>query len=99
MDIHRLQQIEADEDLREICRAIVGMHSSAIEWDVDRSDPVFKRGPYEGGYNNSEQQFEFSMDKDGLRFWVAFPFMIASRIARGEEQWLDLFPHVSDLND
>jgi hypothetical protein len=91
MEIDRHKQIEADEHIREICREIVAQNKSITEWDQIESDDMFQSGPYEGGYDATEQEFLFSYyDATGTEYWFDFSLEIAQKIAKGDQYFLDL---------
>ena len=92
MEIRSHPQIQADDDLRAICRKIVAEGKSMTEWDLLESDDTFQQGPFVGGYDASEQGFTFSYyDASKKEWWLSFSLPVAEKIARGDEHWLDLF--------
>lgn len=91
MNIVTHQQIEADDHLRAICREIVAEGKTAVEWGQIESDDMFSAGPFEGGYDATEQEFLFSYyAPDGTEYWLGFPLEIASKIASGAQYYLDI---------
>jgi hypothetical protein len=92
MEIRSRPQIQADDDLRAICRKIVAEEKSMAEWDRIESDDMFQLGAFVGGYDACEQEFTFSYyDASNKEWWLSFSLPIAEKIARGDEHWLDLF--------
>jgi hypothetical protein len=92
MEIDRKPQLQTDDDLRAICRAIVAGGKSDAEWGRVESCDMFQEGAFVGGYEACEQEFTFSYyDPVGKEWWLSFPLSIAEKIARGEEYWLDLY--------
>ena len=84
------QQIEADDHLRAICRGIVAEGKTAVEWDQIESDDMFSAGQFDGGYDATEQEFLFSYyAPNGTEYWLGFSLEIASKIASGEQYFLD----------
>jgi hypothetical protein len=91
METNRKPQRRADGDLRAICRQIVSEGKTIEEWGQVESDDTFQRGKYVGGYDATEQQFLFSYHDDmGKEWWFFFPLLIAEKIARGDDYYLDL---------
>jgi len=91
MNVETHPQIEADDDLRKICREIIAENKTDLEWSQIESDDMFSSGPYEGGYDAIEQEFWFSYyAPDGTEFWFGFPLEIAAKIDSGAVYFLDL---------
>ena len=91
MNIVRHKQIEADDDLKAICREIVAEDKSLDEWDRIESCDMFQRGPYCGGFDAIEQEFLFSFyEPTGKEYWFGFSLEIAEKIACGDQYFLDL---------
>ena len=85
------QQIEVDDHLRLICREIVAADKTAVEWEQIESDDMFSAGPFEGGYDATEQEFLFSYyAPDGTEYWFGFDLEIASTIASGVQYFIDM---------
>ena len=91
MNILTHKQIQADDDIRVICRQIVEEGKNNNEWDEIESDDMFQSGPYVGGYDATEQEFWFSYyDPDGIEYWFGFSLEIATKIALGDEYYFDI---------
>jgi hypothetical protein len=91
MDNVNPQQIEADDDLRKICLEIVIKGRTAAGWDQNECYDIFTAGPYEGGYDATEHKFLFSYyAPDGKECWIGFDLEVATRIASGEQHFLEI---------
>ena len=91
MGIRSHPQIQANDDLRAICREIVAEGKNLTEWDRVESCDAFQHGSFVGGYDACEQEFTFSYyDASKKEWWFSFSLPIAEKIARGDEYWLDL---------
>ena len=72
-------------DLVAICREILAQEYGPEEWAEVESDDMFQRGPFEGGYDATEEAFTFSYrDPGGGELWFQFTLAEAPRIVSGE---------------
>lgn len=78
-------EIPIQEELKNICRTILGEGKSEEEWSDIESDDMFHQGSYSGGFDATERAFCFSFrDKSGIEHWFQFTLSEAERIASGQ---------------
>ena len=70
-----------------ICRVILEENKSEKEWAEIESDDMFQEENYEGGFDETEMKFCFSVFENGEEFWFQFPLnKVQSFIENGETE-------------
>jgi len=61
-----------DEELKTLLSEIQKQRKSEIEWAEIESDDLYQSENYRGGFDATEQEFCFSVFRDGKEYWFQF---------------------------
>lgn len=76
--------VQVDDELRQICRAILAEGLTENEWAARESDDMFQSRSYAGGFEAIEMAFCFShYAPDGSEHWFQVTLGEVNRIADG----------------
>ena len=80
-----------DDELIDLCRAILATGRTIEEWRERESDDEFQSSHYVGGYDATEDAFCFSYyDDGGEEWWFQLPLEDSESLATGDRPTLDL---------
>jgi hypothetical protein len=70
--------------LKIICKEILGENKTLEEWSEVESSDMYQDSMYCGGFDSTEEEFTFSLYKDGKEFWFQFPLEDVIKIYDGK---------------
>ena len=80
-------RLPVDDILRSICQDIRQQSFEEQAWAAVESDDWFRKPPYEGGFDATENAFCFSyFAEGGHEYWFQFPLSAVEKVLQGEIQ-------------
>jgi len=79
-------EVQVNEELKGICRDIIGENKSAEQWKQSGSGELYQTDNYCGGYEASKGLFSFSLYKDDKEYWFDLNLSEVSEIAEGNKK-------------
>jgi hypothetical protein len=75
--------LEADEELRQICREITSYELSEDDWAARESDDMFQSSHYCGGFDADERAFCFSYYSSDPEQWFQLSLAEVAALSAG----------------